>query len=122
MPNAYWTLSLEPRNGWMDIQPLVVQILIALFITALITGFIFYHLRQPQKLHRLVDERTRQLAETNRNLAEEVSVRERAEWALQVAKELLEDRVRMRTAELEQAKSAAESANQAKGPRSSHRY
>ncbi len=65
-------------------------------------------------LERQIEARTHELAETNVSLQQEIEERKRSEDALQKAYDEMEMRVRERTAELEQAREEAESANRAK--------
>ncbi len=65
-------------------------------------------------LERQIEARTHELAEANVSLQQEIEERKRSEDALQKAYDEMEMRVRERTAELEQAREEAESANRAK--------
>lgn len=67
-----------------------------------------------KEAHDTIQTLNQQLQDTNRQLHAEVSERTHAEKALQKAHDELEVRVQERTAELQQAKEAAEAANEAK--------
>jgi PAS domain S-box-containing protein len=82
VPNGTWTLSVEPVGGWLS--PLVIagEITVALFVSALVALMLHTLYKQPLILQQKVQERTRQLYETNQKLSSEMAERTHAEEAL----------------------------------------
>ncbi len=61
VPNAKWTLSVEPLAGWGDTRSETIELALAVLFTALFTTLAAFVLRQPALLRRQVAERTREL-------------------------------------------------------------
>jgi signal transduction histidine kinase/DNA-binding response OmpR family regulator/sensor domain CHASE-containing protein len=82
VPKGRWTLSIAPRGGWRStFLPILESVLV--FFSSLLVGCLAYALlRQPEQLKQEVERRTRELSQTNRELAGEILERERAETAL----------------------------------------
>ncbi|MDJ0973981.1 MAG: CHASE domain-containing protein, partial [Planctomycetota bacterium] len=101
-----WILEIRPtaaylaaRRGW---GPLVA-LLVGLLFTALACAYVSLLLNRSARIAALVDERTDALSRANEGLEREVAQRQRAEHELTKSHDALEDTVRDRTAELEQA-------------------
>lgn len=91
VPNGSWTLSVEPDDGWFS--PLVIsgECALVLLFSGLIALMVHTLYKQPFILQQMVDERTRQLSETNRQLLVEVRERERSEDALRTSQARLSE-------------------------------
>jgi len=101
--NGHWLLYIAPAGGWRSSFSLALEIALVALIGILAASRTYSLSRQPDKLRREVELRTRELSEINRRLKEEVSERKRAEAALKKAHDALEKRVQERTAELSRA-------------------
>ena len=75
-------------------------LIIGLFFTFLLTGYLFGNIRRTQSIEKLVTERTEQLSLTNKSLEREVAIRTQTEKELKKARDGLEDEVKRRTIEL----------------------
>ena len=63
VPNATWTLSVEPASGWGDTRAEAIEIAVATGFTLLFTALAAFVLRQPARLRREVALRTRELSD-----------------------------------------------------------
>ncbi|MBI2311014.1 MAG: EAL domain-containing protein [Betaproteobacteria bacterium] len=78
VPNGKWTLSVAPKAGWHSPQSLGFEAALV-FLGALFATIVTYHVtRQPEKLQRLVEERTLQLGAANVRLGEAMRVQQEA--------------------------------------------
>ncbi|HEY8905539.1 MAG TPA: EAL domain-containing protein [Rhodoferax sp.] len=66
--NSQWALNVVPNSGWHSYPSLLVEFLLALLASTLLTYLSYVLLRQPQLLQRLVALRTNELAEANQRL------------------------------------------------------
>ncbi|MBI2354127.1 MAG: response regulator [Deltaproteobacteria bacterium] len=82
VPNGTWTLSVEPVKGWYSAPLIAGEAALVLLISALAALLMHTLFKQPLVLHRMVDERTRQLSESNHKLLAEMEERRRVEEAL----------------------------------------
>ena len=82
VPNGEWTLSVEPVEGWYSTKVILAEALFALLLTSISALAAWWLTRQPIVLQRMVDERTRELSESNARLQTEVAERRHAEEAL----------------------------------------
>jgi len=82
VPNGVWTLSMEPRDGWYSRSELVGECALLLVLSTFLAAMLRTLARQPQVLKEKVEERTRQLSETNDRLAAEMEERAKAEEIL----------------------------------------
>jgi len=82
VPNGVWTLSMEPRGGWYSLSELVGESFLVLVLSTFLAAMLRTLARQPQVLKEKVEERTRQLSETNDRLAAEMEERAKAEEIL----------------------------------------
>ncbi len=123
-PGAESTLAFVVRPPWY--RTTVAWVLYAVGIIGLLTFVIWYssylQRRENERLERLVRERTRELKTTNDQLGRQIRETMEKSEALAVSEERyrllnteLEARVQMRTAELREAKEAAEVASRVKG-------
>jgi PAS domain-containing protein len=85
VPNGRWKLSLEPLEGWRRSRSSVYFTSVLLIVCLLMAFLIYLILRQPVILRRHIDIRTRELAESNQLLQEEVKERVSAETALRTS-------------------------------------
>ncbi|MBJ6800339.1 response regulator [Geomonas propionica] len=85
VPNGVWTVSVEPVHGWHITGFMVVEILLVLFLSSLCSLVAWWFMCQPQLLQRMVDEKTRELSESNAMLQNEVIERKHAEEALKAS-------------------------------------
>jgi signal transduction histidine kinase/DNA-binding response OmpR family regulator/sensor domain CHASE-containing protein len=82
VPDGRWTLSIAPRGGWGPSSVPIAETVLVLLSSLLVGCLAYALLRQPQKLRREVELRTRELSRTNHDLASEILQRKRAESAL----------------------------------------
>ncbi|MBJ6724188.1 PAS domain S-box protein [Geomesophilobacter sediminis] len=85
VPNGVWTLSMEPRDGWHALSELAAEGVLVLLISTLLAALLRTMARQPLLLKLKVEERTRQLSESNTLLAAEMEERVRAEEILRAS-------------------------------------
>ncbi len=90
VPNGRWTLAVAPRGGWPSSSSLPVQVVLVLLVSSLVAALTYEVLRQPAILRRKVEVRTRELAETSRDLGNQITKRARAEEALREKGERLQ--------------------------------
>ena len=65
VPNGSWTLSIEPKDGWIDYPRLAMEIVAALLGSLIVALFGYRLFRRPLLLRRMVDARTRELTALN---------------------------------------------------------
>ncbi|MBW8005813.1 MAG: PAS domain S-box protein [candidate division NC10 bacterium] len=106
VPKGRWTLAVAPRGGWQSSSSLPFEVGLVFLVSSLVAGFTFSLARRPEILRRLVEFRTKELAEANATLRTEITGRNRAEKTLQEAHGQLEIRVQERTKELAHANAA----------------
>ncbi|QWV94464.1 response regulator [Geomonas oryzisoli] len=82
IPNGEWTLSVEPVGGWYQWRTLLAEGGLVLILSSLAALTAYWLARQPVILRRMVEERTRELSQTNARLENEVVERRHAEEAL----------------------------------------
>lgn len=71
LPNSEWMLSVMPRNGWFNPSTLLMRTMAALLFATLMAALVklLLHLKnQEANLENLVDHRTQQLQEAQRQL------------------------------------------------------
>jgi len=90
VPNGKWTLSVEPLVGWYSPLRIALELAGACFVGALVAMLAHTLLMQPLVLRREVATRTRELADANASLGDEIRVREQAEAALRLSRFSLE--------------------------------
>ncbi len=88
VPNGHWQLAIAPQGGWQDFP--ILEAVFAILMALVVAGLMIQIMRNAVML-----------AETNVQLAREAREREQAQLALKETNEVLEQRVRERTAELE---------------------
>ena len=66
--NSQWALNVVPITGWHAYPSLLVECLLALLASTLLTYLSYVLLRQPQLLQRQVELRTNELAAANQRL------------------------------------------------------
>ncbi len=101
-----WLLRLTPTAANLAGQQLWGAWAVltgGLFFSSLLGSFLLLVVGRKVMTERVVTLRTADLQESNRQLEEEVSERERAQAELQLARAELENRVEIRTAELRQS-------------------
>ncbi len=111
VPNGKWQLVVTPSGGWQWSSSLVAKTIILVLMSMLVASFVYALRRQPEILRREVQLRTRELAETNRELEAQIVERHRAEEQVLRYSEELEDLVKSRTQriqELEQQRAESE--------------
>jgi len=89
VPNGEWTVSVEPVEGWYAGRIILAEALFVLLFSTLSGLPAFWLTRQPIVLQRMVDERTRELSESNDRLLTEIAERRHAEEALQASEHKL---------------------------------
>ncbi|WP_129126791.1 response regulator [Geomonas oryzae] len=89
VPNGAWTVSVEPVKGWHLGGFVALELLLILFLSSLSALLAWWFLRQPILLQQRVEEKTRELSESNALLQVEVAERKHAEEALKSSQEKL---------------------------------
>ncbi len=82
VPNGRWYISVVPAEGWIEHSVVIgaaLAVLLFAFLSALLAHITF---KQPLLLRRVVEERTEELAATNRTLNAEIMERQRAQHAV----------------------------------------
>lgn len=87
VPNGVWTLSMAPRNGWFSPAAIAGESALVLLVSTLLALMMRMLYRQPLVLQGMVEQRTRELSESNLRLTAEVSERERVQQALSGSEE-----------------------------------
>jgi len=82
VPNATWTLAVEPAGGWFSPPRIFGEVVIVLLVSSLAAMLINTFSKQPIILRKMVDERTQQISEANRKLTSEIEERKRAQEEL----------------------------------------
>jgi signal transduction histidine kinase/DNA-binding response OmpR family regulator/sensor domain CHASE-containing protein len=73
VPNGRWTLAISPRDEGQTLAFALLGTLLIVFSSLLVGGLVYVLLRQPQKLQREVELRTRELSQANQELATRAS-------------------------------------------------
>jgi len=89
VPNGEWTVSVEPVEGWYEARVILGEVFLVLLLSTVSALAAFWLTRQPVVLRRMVDERTRELSESNARLQAEIGERRHAEEALQASEHKL---------------------------------
>ena len=89
VPNGEWTVSVEPAEGWYAGRIILAEAFFVLLFSTLSGLPAFWLTRQPIVLQRMVDERTRELSDSNDRLQMEIAERRHAEVALQASEHKL---------------------------------
>jgi len=82
VPNGEWTLSVQPMDGWYAWQVVCSEALVILLFSTLSALAARWLALRPIILQQMVDERTRELSETNLSLQTEIKDRKLAQEAL----------------------------------------
>jgi PAS domain S-box-containing protein len=98
--SALLFVVLQEQQGQSTVMRPVFGIMISLVATAVLTGYLINASRRTAKVEQLVEQRTADLTEANRQLMHEVQERQRVEGTLEQTLDQLELRVIERTREL----------------------
>ena len=82
VPNGEWILSVEPEEGWYSARVIFAEAVFVLMFSSISALAAWWLTRQPMVLQRMVDDRTRELSQSNARLQTEVAERKHAEEAL----------------------------------------
>ncbi len=98
--DGYWDLAAAPEDGWLSLvsdEVLAFRIVGSIIILLLMSLF-FVSTRSKYILHKLVDRRTQELEQLNRELRHEVEARKRTEADLITARDKAEHSDRLKDA------------------------
>ncbi|MFQ5796419.1 MAG: PAS domain S-box protein [Candidatus Bipolaricaulia bacterium] len=89
VPNGRWALAIAPRTGWPTSSSLPAEIVLVVLVSSLLAAITYALMRQPEVLRQKVALRTREIAETNRDLETQIVQREQAEETIRQNEERL---------------------------------